>query len=804
MESLVRLFIGIEQHHLYSTPTHRHAERQLESSRAAASSNAANSSAGPNSSAKRKLVHENNDHSPGYDFDYDHDDTPKGPLLAVEQGASTNSLQVPASQYGNDAPKSSPKRMRSNEWLLKSREANVSPSQTHGGGKRDLKIPRLRSRRRESHGKTQHGRRSGSTSAVAATEGQRRSRFLEGSMNDRVSEQPPSIYTGEDIDGAIDRYLTCGDEESAGVSGSTARRHPAGYGHAYTSSTTNSMSSVATDTPSVKQSGFVRFGQVIASALNPFGVWNNVSEIWNGSQDGTKASATTMSTGATAHMDILAERQVQAEKAYAELKASGYQGTVKSTSTSSREHPSVEVSGVKKPKNPFFSPGQTPQQQHKPVRSISSNFSKDSLLTPSKSAIRASFQDLRKAASYINLPLSTKRGDSVDKDSNNYDDDEEGTPNFIRKQASRKHLQKQRKLQKKVSNLESQLERLKKQLSEVSRDASDIGNESASASASVNGSVSVCMNGTEQDEEMDLAPPIPPPHREGVKVGRRKKFVPGALPSLPSERILLGQMAEKPTKRSLFTGASPLGPRPLDSKETNTSPRKLRKGSHAMNLAPTTSSRGTSKSIFPSTPHREEYQHNNAVIAYQEKQTVPLASSSFSNRNQVIRKPKLQKPAPLSSSFPPSSDTENIHAYTSSFPPHDDNDDSDQAPSHPNPSPSPKPRCLHRRRSSTTFPSHSHKRRHDRDHDHDHDPDPDHAAHSNTNKDSTNSLKHKAQHSGSGSGSGTMRKTDDIPPVPPLPVNFVAGVNGQRRMEMKAEQMMNMQPREFDWPEDFL
>ncbi|OAX81790.1 hypothetical protein ACJ72_03868 [Emergomyces africanus] len=744
----------IDQHHHYSTPIQRHLERQSGRAHLAVSTKASNSSTASIPSAKRKLAHGNNDHKLGYDYDYDHDDTPKGPLLAVEQAVSANSLEVPTPQYGNDSPKSSPKRMRSNEWLLKSREANA-----------------------QSQGK-----------------GERRSRFLEGSMNDRVSKEPPSIYIEQDMDDAIDRYMSCDDEGSAVGGGSAPSERP-GIGHGYTSSVANSMSSVATETPSAKQSGLVRFGQVIASALNPFGVWNNVSEIWNGSQDGTKAlPTTTMSTGATAHTEILAERQAQAEKAYAELKASGYQGTVKSTSASYRGHPRHEGSGdVKRTKHPFFASRTPHQQQHKPVRSISSNFSKDSLLTPSKSAIRSSFQDLRKAASYINLPLTPKRGDSVDKDNNNYYD-EEGNPNGIRKQASRKHLQKQRKLQKKVSNLESQLERLKKQLNVVSG-GTDIGNQSASASASAsvissvnNGSVSV--DGTEQDEEEDLAPPIPPPHREGVKVGRRKKFVPGALPSLPSERILLRQMAEKPTKGPLFTSAAPSGPQPQDPPpdptNTNISPRKLRKGpkgGHVINLSSATGSRCTSKSTLSPTPFYEEEYHKSGAVPYPEKHATPLETSSFSKRNQMTRKPKLQKPAPLlSSSPPPSSDTENI-PYGPSISPFQHFGDNDQAPpppppAHPNPNPNPKLGRLHRRRSSTTFPTHIPKRHHDHDQ---------FADTTHTNMDSS-SVKN---------GRGAMKENDDIPPVPPLPVNFVAGVNGRRQLETREEQ-------EFHWPEDFL
>ncbi|OJD13750.1 hypothetical protein ACJ73_09168, partial [Blastomyces percursus] len=722
-----------DQHHHYSIPTHRYVERQLVGSgRAAASPDAANGSAGRNSSAKRKLVSANDSHSLAfnhdYDYDYDHDDTPKGPLHAAENDATTNTLEVPAPQYGNGhgTSKSSPKRMRSNEWLLKSREVNVSPSQIPGSGKKDSANSRLRSRRRQSQGKSQNGFRSVSASttesAAAIAEGERRSRFLEGSMNDRVSEKPPSIYTGQDVDEAIDRYMTGDDDESTGGSVSTSGSRPV-YGYSYTSSaaTTTSMSSVATDTTSAKQSGLLRFGQAIASAFNPFGVWNNVSEIWNGPQDVTKASTPSAAAGPKTHKEILAERQVQAEKAYAELKAAGYQGTVKSTSESYRGHPGQEKSSVKKSKHPFFVP-RTPQQQHKhkPVRSISSTFSKDNLLSPSKSAIRASFQDLRKAASSINLPLTPKRGDSIDKENNGIiinDGGEDGSSKHVRNQVSRRHLEKQRKLRKKVSNLESQLERAKRQLSMVSGELVDVGDESKNGSASASGRSSAngrsSMNVTEDDEELDSAPPIPPPHREGIKVGQRKKFVPGALPSLPSERICLGQMEDKPTNRTLFTGATPLGPRALNAaedKNTSTSPHRLRKTRKEERIvAPATNSRRTSNSTTLASDTQGEEQCDNGAGSYPddeekageeggEEHAKPLVSSSVSKWNPATRKHRLQKPSP-SAPFPSTSNIEN----TLSALPISARYNSSNQPS-PNAA-NTKPKTPRRRRSSTTFPT---------------------------------------------------------------------------------------------------
>ncbi|PGH00575.1 hypothetical protein AJ79_08178 [Helicocarpus griseus UAMH5409] len=776
----------IDHHRLSSTPTHRYyVGSPPESTRAPASPETANgAAAGLNSSAKRKLSGENFDHGPEYDYDYDYDDnydqdTPKGSFKNAEKNGTTNSLEVPGHQYGNSPTKSSPKRMRSNEWLLRSREA--SPGQTHGGGKSDSTTPRLRSRRRQSLNKSQCGSRSvsASASASAVVEGERRSRFVEGSMNDRVSEKPPSIYIGEEVDEAIDRYMSGDGEESAGGGASTPGKRSSRHGTLHTSSTANSMNSIATDASSTK-SGIVRFGQALVSAFNPFGVWNNVSEIWNGQQEGgIKATTSSVSTAAMASKEILSQRQAQAEKAYAELKASGYQGTVKSVPP-----PAANRASTTTPAGPENSGGVKKQTttdrtpQHKYVRSISSTFSRENLLTPSKSAIRASFQDLRKAASYINIPTSSsaKRMDSVD-------DGDSGDPNVVRKQVSRRELEKQRKLKKKVSNLESQLEKARRQLSLISGDVSDVN---GSADASARGSVSASVNSTEEEhEEVDSAPPVPPPHLEGVKLGRRKKFVPGALPSLPSERILLGQMADKPTNRSLFTGRNASSFSIRDTEGKNATQPKLRNRRQGLSekgcLSPLTSSRGNRLASAPSSSSANN-RGDDGTTNFDDENTDPMSPSRPQKSSQTTTsKGRVQKAA--SASFP-SSTNNNKNVKTASTTPSIRDVNSSQPHST---STSSKPKRPPRRRSSTTFPHRKHVQSQFQIHDDEKNHDTD-----------ANAKQHKSRRN----GSGALKHANDVPPVPPLPVNIVTGVSARRRTELRAEKVQARE--EFDWPEDFL
>lgn len=118
-----------------------------------------------------------------------------------------------------------------------------------------------------------------------------------------------------------------------------------------------------------------------------------------------------------------------------------------------------------------------------PMPSTSGRRSSLTLRTPS-------FQTLKKATSHIQLP-SVKRH-SVPSDISD-------SSQQIKKQPSKKDLVKQQKLVKRVSNLETQLESARREL------------------------------------EMALAST---PAAEAVEKPGRKAFKPGALPSLPSERIL--------------------------------------------------------------------------------------------------------------------------------------------------------------------------------------------------------------------------------------------------------------------------
>ncbi|KAJ5789946.1 uncharacterized protein N7518_006957 [Penicillium psychrosexuale] len=237
-----------------------------------------------------------------------------------------------------------------------------------------------------------------------------------------------------------------------------------------------------------RSSGIFRFGKAIASAFNPFGGWGRNSE---------------GSPNKSPQKDVIS----QAEKAYAELKEAGYQGTNKGHYT--------EDLGV----NTALADQTWRSIQHKmeyssPVKDPYHHAIEENRGAPSRSessaSKRSSLHDLRLTKSFFKSP-SASPAVYCDRTSDEYE------PTGLRKQPSRRELSRQTKLLKKVSNLEEKLQRARRELRELT------GNEERAPVPTAQANI--------LNAEMD--PALFP-----------RKFVPGALPSLPSERLLDQQAAE--------------------------------------------------------------------------------------------------------------------------------------------------------------------------------------------------------------------------------------------------------------------
>ncbi|KAG5203896.1 putative Nuclear RNA binding protein [Trichophyton interdigitale] len=357
---------------------------------------------------------------------------------------------------------------------------------------------------------------------------ERQSRFLEGSMNDKVSTRPPSVFIGEEQEYLLSTYM---DEHNGGkgvngwqpTTGGRAPATPSLHGKKGSLSSAKTNNTDATD---AKSSGVFRFGKAIVSAINPMGVWGNVSEIWKGHDSSSKGSGSREVPVDTAHA-------ARIEKAYQEYKASAaYRSATPSTAPLHRYGYSGEDSASPAKLLPVRTP--QPQPSHHPSALIQSSISKELPPTPlewqglpaSTVSKRSSFQTIKGSRSFLNLSHS------------------------LRKEQSHKDLARENKLRKKVSNLEEKLLRYKRELSTFVHDEDKKvdeleGDAHAGLAVQVNNHLTHHLYPhTTAGLSVPSAPspaPSPAPSSNDMRHMRMrsKKFVPGALPSLPSERLLL-------------------------------------------------------------------------------------------------------------------------------------------------------------------------------------------------------------------------------------------------------------------------
>lgn len=306
----------------------------------------------------------------------------------------------------------------------------------------------------------------------------RPSKFIEGSMNDRTSKKPPSPYLGEER--AMEQYTTS-QSLSNRESVDTTTMYDAGI-------------------ESSKPSGMYRFGKAIANAFNP-SAWRGINGIWKEKEKSTPDPSKA----------ILQERGEKAQKAYAELKKNGFTGTQGASRLSKTDDiPALRYDSGQDSRPSSFRDSAVDLDEYRsstenkegneeqfmpapnvplvsrstsPMPNTASRRSSLTLRTPS-------FQTLKKATSHLQLP-SIKRHSAQS--------DASGSSQQIHKQPSKRDLAKQQKLSKRVSDLESQLEMARRKL----------------------------------EDALESAPPIEPAEKP-----TRKPFKPGALPSLPSERLL--------------------------------------------------------------------------------------------------------------------------------------------------------------------------------------------------------------------------------------------------------------------------
>ncbi|KAL9638687.1 MAG: hypothetical protein Q9164_001395 [Protoblastenia rupestris] len=317
----------------------------------------------------------------------------------------------------------------------------------------------------------------------------RPSKFVEGSLNDKPSTQPPPAYIGQEE--AMEDYA---ENLGRGSSGGE----------------------VVCDTGVIsnKQSGIFRFGKAIANALNPTTMWQGINGIWKEREQ---------SVNAVKPMTL--DRQDELFKVYEDMKRDGFKGIkttiapavgkgkrltleqkedVRCTSFRDSAIDVEETASSSRPSqdNSARNSLKPPPASHNP-RSVSPLSNANSSRRSFTHLRSPSFQDLKKVKSHIQLPSSRLWSSGAPHLSNTALVDSTGAPPTdagLRRQPSKKDIARVYKLNKRVSDLESKLETARQDLEQSLRDA----------------------------------PPMP---NLPVYVGR-KPFVPGNLPSLPSSSFI--------------------------------------------------------------------------------------------------------------------------------------------------------------------------------------------------------------------------------------------------------------------------
>lgn len=314
------------------------------------------------------------------------------------------------------------------------------------------------------------------------SDSQRPSKFAEGSMRDRASDKPPSLYTRE---WEIMDNRTHGQGDELACDAGTERTLP------------SSMS---------------RFGRALVNAFSSTVIWHGINGLWHDKYREEPGDEIT----------TLEDRKIKAETAYAELKKAGYPGTVPVLD----RRTSANISFVKNRDGPdsTMQPDSGIHVDH--YRNLAEhknermNLDNEAALSLEAGACHAtshlsiqtktirlrkpSLKNLKKVKSHLVLPSKRNSLSSITVPSTETNVlDSSPDRHAIKKQPSRKDLQKQVKLSKKVSDLESKLEKARRELQSA-------------------------MNG---------APPVPLLSTSG----NLKPFLPGTLSSLPSERILHGR-----------------------------------------------------------------------------------------------------------------------------------------------------------------------------------------------------------------------------------------------------------------------
>ncbi|KAK5688320.1 hypothetical protein LTS10_000298 [Elasticomyces elasticus] len=337
----------------------------------------------------------------------------------------------------------------------------------------------------------------------------RESRFQEGSLTDRPSAKPPSAFTRmiRTESGNIKQV----DELMEGYNDDTIMDEASPEAQVSSEVAVESLATNAEPGPKSESGGFFRFGRSFASSFHPVALWN---KMWNETREDLIRQ--------NEEMERKRKQKEEAEARYAEMKAAGQLGLkpvgnhvpdMRESAESSRPRDSaVVLDGVKDsiristgsqllpPSTEDIVNGDVTEAKAKGTFRSRFGFRK-----PSISNLKGG---LKRVASDLNLAAPAGRESSSSVSPHKTDLDQ----STLRRSTSKFDLKKQQKLSKRVSDLEGKLQLARREL--------DVALVEASPKLKLN-------NKYERFT----------PHN----TLKRPKFIPGKLPSLPSERILMAE-----------------------------------------------------------------------------------------------------------------------------------------------------------------------------------------------------------------------------------------------------------------------
>lgn len=441
----------------------------------------------------------------------------------------------------------------------------------------------------------------------------RRSKFIEGSMNDKVSQRPPAEFLGPEED-LLKKYSR---EESGGRKTSQGKNTK----HRRNSSAQTSRSE---DT---RQSGIVRFGKSVAATLN-ISNW----KIWSKQQHQQQDDE-------TPQQKILRERQEKAEKIYKELKKSGdfrnsaafpsHQVPEVKDTTPAKHDSGVDFGPV--PCFPAF--GLTSKADKRKSKIIESTETQIPANTTdssagnsrpssmgSESAEQSTISASRQSFHFKRPSLSSIRKSKESDRASVAPSNDEGHP--LHKVASRREMRKQQKLVKRVSNLEDKLAAARRQLAKATGGPyppePEVEASTTTTSASAPGAPTTLpsepalrsrASSNVGSTSNDIAAVPSEPQNLVSQVGKFRR-VPGAPMTLPSEPVPSGR-ASSDSGSSFNIAAVPSEPQAQPSQV-----RKLRRKTGTLTTLPAepvfsgrvSSSSGSSFSYIAAAPSEPQTQ----------------------------------------------------------------------------------------------------------------------------------------------------------------------------------------------------